>query len=148
VQPRTTTFAQPAPSLTRGPLQELGVAIDLAHELVDALPRDRHRLDDGHLPTLLGIGVPRDQGHHVLEAALEVVHALFVGLVDQEHVGDLHDASLDGLDIVAQAGHQHHHGGVCQPHHVHLALAPLARDRTVGPQVRTPHQRNRGQTRV
>ena len=33
-----------------------------------------------------------------------------VGLVDDEDVGDLHDAGLDGLNIVAHAGHQHHHG--------------------------------------
>ena len=37
-----------------------------------------------------------------------------VGLVDDEHVGDLHDPGLDRLDIVAHAGHQHHHGHLRQ----------------------------------
>src|ERR1039458_5620073 len=33
-----------------------------------------------------------------------------IALVDDEDIGDLHDAGLDGLDIVAHAGDQDHYG--------------------------------------
>src|SRR3712207_8690048 len=34
-------------------------------------------------------------------------HPVAVGLVDDEHVAYLHDAGLDGLYVVAHAGHEH-----------------------------------------
>ena len=45
---------------------------------------------------------------------LHAVGAGLVGLVDHEDVGDLHDAGLDGLDVVAHAGDQHDHGHLRQ----------------------------------
>ena len=35
-----------------------------------------------------------------------------IGLVDDDHVGDLHHAGLQCLDRVARAGHQHEHDRV------------------------------------
>ena len=49
--------------------------------------------------------------------------ALAVGLVDHEDVGDLHDPGLQGLHLVAQAGHQDHQAHVGGPHDLHLVLA-------------------------
>ena len=46
-----------------------------------------------------------------------------VGLVDRDHVGDLHDPGLQRLDRVARAGHQHEHDGVGDREHADLALA-------------------------
>ena len=56
----------------------------------------------GHLP----------QGHRVPQVAHGAVGALAVGLVDDEHVGDLEDAGLGRLDAVAHPGREEHQGGV------------------------------------
>ena len=45
-----------------------------------------------------------------------------VGLVDDDHVGDLHDAGLQRLDRVAGAGHQHEHDRVGVVDDVDLGL--------------------------
>ena len=59
---------------------------------------------------------------HVHEVALGAIGALAVGLVDDEHVGDLEQARLDRLDVVAQAGDRHDDRRVRRPHHVDLVL--------------------------
>ena len=62
-----------------------------------ATGRDRpHDLD------LLALAV-RAQIEHVHEVALGAIRALAVRLVDDEHVGDLEQARLDRLDVVAEA---------------------------------------------
>ncbi len=45
-----------------------------------------------------------------------------VGLVDDDDVGDLHDACLQRLDRVAGAGHQHEHDRVGVVDDVDLGL--------------------------
>ena len=49
---------------------------------------------------------------HLLEVAAGLVGALAVGLVDHEHVGDLHQAGLVGLHAVTPARVDHDDGGV------------------------------------
>jgi hypothetical protein len=46
-----------------------------------------------------------------------------VHLVDRDHVWDLHDPGFQRLHGVARAGHEHEEDGVCDPDHLHLALA-------------------------
>ena len=58
-----------------------------------------------------------------------LVGALAVGLVDHEHVADLEDAGLRGLDAVAHAGREEHDGGVGQRRDLDLALARRPRSR-------------------
>ena len=45
-----------------------------------------------------------------------------VGLVDHDHIRDLHHPSLQRLDRVSRAGHQHQHHGVGVIHDVDLRL--------------------------
>ena len=45
-----------------------------------------------------------------VEFQLHAVGAGVIALVDDEDIGDLHDAGLDGLHIVAHAGDQHDYG--------------------------------------
>jgi hypothetical protein len=52
-----------------------------------------------------------------------VVGALLVGLVHGKDVGDLQDTGLDGLHVVAQAGHLDYHRGVRRPGDIHFGLA-------------------------
>jgi hypothetical protein len=65
----------------------------------------------------------RIQVEHHAQGHDGVVGALLVGLVDGENVGDLQDAGLDGLHVVAQARHLDDDGGVGRPGDVHLGLA-------------------------
>ena len=53
----------------------------------------------------------------------QAVGALAVGLVDDEDVGDLHDAGLDRLHVVAGAGHEHDDRDVRRADDVHFVLA-------------------------
>ena len=64
-----------------------------------------------------------------VEFALHAVGAGLVGLVDHEDVGDLHDAGLDRLDVVAHAGHQHHDGDLRDAGDFHFVLAHARRSR-------------------
>ena len=57
-----------------------------------------------------GFSVPKRQ--HAFDLALRLLRAGPVGLVDDEDIGDLHDAGFDGLNIVAHAGDQHDHRDV------------------------------------
>ena len=59
---------------------------------------------------------------HALEVAGRVVGAGPVGLVDHEHVGDLHEAGLAGLHGIAPPGGDHDHGRVGLGHDVDLHL--------------------------
>ena len=46
-----------------------------------------------------------------------------VAFVHHEDIGNLHQARLGSLDMVARLGHQHHHGRVDQVAHVQFGLA-------------------------
>ena len=50
------------------------------------------------------------------------IGAFAIGLVDHEHVGDLEDAGLDGLDLVAEPGHGDDDRGLRLRHDVDLVL--------------------------
>ncbi len=52
------------------------------------------------------------QVEHLLEVAAGLVDALAIGLVDHEHVGDLHQPGLVGLHAVAPTRVDDHDGGV------------------------------------
>ena len=65
----------------------------------------------------------RGQVEHALEVAAGVVGARAVGLVDDEHVGDLEQSGLVGLHRVAPAGVHHHDRGVGGARHLDLDLA-------------------------
>ncbi len=54
--------------------------------------------DDG--PAIEWLG----EAEHGLEFALHAFRAGLVGFIDDEDVGDFHDAGFDGLHIVAHAG--------------------------------------------
>jgi hypothetical protein len=79
-----------------------------------------HRLglDDRHLPAGL-----RPERQDALDLAHHRVGERVVGLVDDDHVGDLHHAGLQGLDRVARARDQHEHDGVGVVDDVDLGLA-------------------------
>ena len=59
--------------------------------------------------------------HHI-DFADEFIRTVKIGLVDGEHIADLQDARLNGLNIVAHTGDQNDHGSVRRPHNVHLGL--------------------------
>ena len=67
------------------------------------------------------------QVEHLLEVPPGVVDPGPVGLVDDEHVADLHQPGLVGLHRVAPAGVDHHHGGVGRARDLHLDLADADR---------------------
>src|SRR5690606_14930146 len=62
------------------------------------------------------------EADHVPDLAHGRVGALPVGLVDHEHVTDLEDARLGGLDPVTHAGGQQHYRRVGQSGDLHLTL--------------------------
>ena len=59
--------------------------------------------------------------HHV-DLAHELVRAVEICLVDGEHVADLQDTRLDGLDVIAHAGNQYDHRRIGCPNDVDLGL--------------------------
>src|SRR5919106_801302 len=98
-------------------LQMTPMAGDPLPQLVDPFAADGLREDDGRVPVRLR--VERKDGAHLAH------HCLRGGvgaLVDRDHVRDLHDSRLEGLDRVARAGHQDEEDGVGDRHHLHLAL--------------------------
>jgi hypothetical protein len=79
-----------------------------------------HRGDDGRLP------VPRRplrQGDHPAQIADGFLGSRLVGLVHHEHVTDLQDAGLGGLDGITQARRDDHQGGIGQRGDLDLGLA-------------------------
>ena len=54
---------------------------------------------------------------------LHALGAFAIALVDHENVGDLHDAGLDGLHIVAHARHQNDNRDIGQAHDVDFVLS-------------------------
>ena len=65
----------------------------------------------------------RVQRQHRLDRRDHPIGAFVVRLVDHEDVGDLHDAGLERLHLVAGARHQRHDRDVGGAHDVHLVLA-------------------------
>ena len=74
----------------------------------DALAVGRAGPDHRNLPARRA-GLERE---HALDLADHRVGQRMIGLVDDDHVRDLHHPGLQRLDRVARAGHQHEHDGV------------------------------------
>src|ERR1019366_9185973 len=100
-------------------LQISAILFDCRQQFGSAGTSAGHGLHDGRRPTVFAHG----QRLHGANLALHSLGAIAVRLVDDENVGDLHDAGLDGLHNVAHAGHQHDDGHIRQAHDVHLVLA-------------------------
>ncbi len=111
--------ARPTPRAQR--LGRLGAeAIDHRHQLSDAAAGRRHGAHDRRPPLPLR---PVLERQHRLDRRGRAIGALAIGLVDDEDVGDLHDAGLEGLHLVAGARHDGHDRHVRRPDDVHLVLA-------------------------
>ena len=81
------------------------------------------------------------QVEHLLEVAPGLVGARAVGLVDDEHVGDFHQAGLVRLHAVAPAGIDHDDGRIGLARHLHLDLADadgLDEDEVVADRIEQP----------
>ena len=95
-------------------------AVDRVHELRHPPAARRNRLHDRRPPFPGAVGlqrqVPLDRRH-------EPIGPFAIGLVHHEDVGDLHDAGLERLHIVAGAGHQRHDRHVGRADDVHFVLS-------------------------
>ena len=60
---------------------------------------------------------------HRPDLTLHPLRSLAIAFIDNEDVGDLHDAGLDGLHIIAHAGNQDHHRDIRQADNVNFILA-------------------------
>ena len=72
-------------------------------QLGDALRRSSPRSYDRRPPLAGAVGMQRQVR---LDRRHQPIGALAIRLVDDEDVGDLHDAGLERLHVVARAGHQ------------------------------------------
>src|SRR5262245_1822552 len=111
-QPCITPALQPPVGL-----QVRAVVEDRAPQLVDAAAVGRDRLDDGRAPVARA-----RQLEHDLQVTDGLGGAVAIGLVHDEHVGDLEEAGLVGLHAVTPARVHDHHGGVGRPRHLDLDL--------------------------
>ena len=122
-----------------GCLDEGAVLVDRRSQLRDALAAGGLGAQDRHLPALGIVGEREDAAHL---AHHRVGHRV-VGLVDDDHVGDLHHAGLQRLDRVAGAGHQRQHDRVGVVDDVDLRLADAdGLDQDVVLAGRVHHQRH------
>ncbi len=94
--------------------------LDFRDQLRHALPRRRLGLDDRRPPSAAGVRVQRQQR---LDGRHGAIGALTVGLVDDEDVGDFHDAGLERLHLVAGTRHERHDRDVGGPDDVDFILA-------------------------
>src|SRR5579871_843834 len=70
-----------------------------------------------------GHSLPVAQRQHRFDLALHLFRTGTVGLVDDEDVGDLHNAGFNGLDVVAHAWYQHHNGHISERRYVDFVLS-------------------------
>ena len=104
------------------------MALDGGGDLGDALVAHGHGRHDRRLPAVARRAA---QVQHRAQLANQRVGALAIGLVDHKDIGDLQNAGLDRLHIVAHAGHLDHQGGMRRAGDLDLALARADR-REVG----------------
>src|SRR5205807_7719101 len=83
-----------------GRLEIVAMPDDRVVEFLDSLPERRYRLHDRRNV----IAVLLDQRHHHGDLGDGAVRAGAIRFVDHKDVADLHDAGLDGLDVVAHSG--------------------------------------------
>ena len=110
--------ARPALGEGAGRGDGLAVGVDRLQQLGDPLALQSLGADHGDLPVAV-----RPEREHGLDLADHRVGERMLGLVDADHVGDLHHARLEGLNRVARAGHQGEHDRVGVVDDVDLALA-------------------------
>src|SRR6266542_4958526 len=82
-------------------LQEGAVLGDALDQLTHARAVGGNRAHDWRRP----LGALFGELQHGAQFGGKAIGARQVGLVDHEDVGDLEDAGLDGLDVVAESGH-------------------------------------------
>ena len=92
-------------------------APELRHALAGARRDELHRW-----PPALAGGVQQTQRGGEVAAGALGAWAVLVGLVDRHQVGDLEDAALDALQLVAGARDEQHEEGVDHAGDRHLAL--------------------------
>ena len=61
--------------------------------------------------------------HEIVGGATRGCGEVTIGLVDDDHVGELHDPALDALELVTAGRRGHQHEQVDQIRHRHLRLA-------------------------
>src|SRR5205823_14159269 len=93
------------------------VPFDGVPQVVGPFAVHRGGLDDRRSP-------PSHRAHpkHVPQLPDRVLGAATIRPVHHEHVGDLQDAGLGNLNVVAPAGGHDHHGGVGGGGHLDLRL--------------------------
>ena len=79
----------------------------------------RHRSHDRWTPLCVA---PLLQRQHRVDRRRHPIGAFPIGLVDHEDIGDLHDAGLQGLHLIAGAGHERHNRHIRGAHDVHFVL--------------------------
>ena len=102
----------------------LAESLDRLPQPIDADAGRRFGLEHRRAPLALSKRLQRQARRHRLH---DPIGALAVGLVHHEDVGNLHDAGLDRLHIVAGAGHQHDDRDVGGADDVHFVLADADR---------------------
>ena len=87
-------------------------------ERFDAVVFRRYGLNNKRLPT---VG-PFRYRQQLFQLALCPEYPIAVGLIDGEHVANLHDSSFNGLNIIAHSGHQDDDCDICRLDDVNLIL--------------------------
>src|SRR3954464_14252816 len=100
-------------------LDEGAMLVDLGRQLLDALAARRLGAQNRHLPSLGILG----EGKDAADLADHRVGHRVVGLVDDDHVGDLHHPRLQRLDRIAGSRHQRQDDRVAVVDDVDLRLA-------------------------
>ena len=114
--PRPHPGPAPPPGAVAAPRPE---PLDRLHDLVDPAPLGGPGPQHRRTPLA---GAPVGQTQHGLQFRRRPVRSGVVGLVDHEHVGDLHHPRLQGLHAVAAPGHRHHQRDVGGPRHLDFGL--------------------------
>src|SRR6266550_245377 len=107
----------PALEMIAGLPRPGAMPVDGLDELRQSVARLRRRAEDRTLPR----AILRER-EHLREIARGVVRTGTVRLVHDEHVGDLEDARLDRLDVVAESRHGHQADGIDDADDIDLLL--------------------------
>ena len=86
-------------------LDEVDVLVDHVPDLLDAQTVEAAVAEHLRHPAAVGLGEEMEGVAEVGGCHVTAVYVVAVALVDDDAVGDLHDAALDALQLVAGAGH-------------------------------------------
>src|SRR5690242_2880813 len=100
-------------------LKILAIASYGLHQVADACAIGRDRLDDRRSP----IVAPDSERLHGSNLAFYAIGSFAIAFVNDEDVGNLHDAGLDRLHIVSHSGNEDYDGDICEANYVDLVLA-------------------------